>query len=74
MDKNKKCLTHVIKAHKHTVKIASGEMNDESWVGASNGVHVSAAMVVAYGVPFDRPPGLIHLKINDKIRIAGKRV
>jgi hypothetical protein len=49
-------------------------MNDESWGGASNGVHASAAMVVAYGVPFDRPPGLIHLKINDKIRIAGKRV
>jgi hypothetical protein len=67
-------LTQVIKAHKHTDKIASGEMNDESCGGGSNGVHAGAAMVVvAYVVPFDRPPGLIHLKINYKIRIAGKK-
>lgn len=74
MYKNKKGLTHIIKAHKHTDKIASGEISDESWGGVSNGVHASAAMVVvAYVVPFDRPPGLIHLKINNKIRIAGKK-
>jgi hypothetical protein len=67
MDKNRKGLTPAVKAHKHTIKIASGEINDESWVGASNGVHASAAMVVvAYGVPFDRPPGLIHLNLSKR--------